>query len=147
LRLNQSLIEYFDEMNKPVSKCPICANHLVVTRLYCDHCGTTISGQFGVSSSVFNRLTDEQTAFLLTFIRCEGKFNRMEEELGISYPTLRNRFNDILAAMGFEDHPEASAGGLSAEERMEILQQLDRGELKPEEAELRLRGGESARHN
>ena len=138
MRLNQSLIEYFDEMNKPVSKCPICANHLVVTRLYCDHCGTTISGQFSVSSSVFNRLTDEQTAFLLTFIRCEGKFNRMEEELGISYPTLRNRF---------EDHPEASAGGLSAEERMDILQQLDRGELKPEEAELRLRGGESARHN
>ena len=76
-------------MNKPVSKCPICANHLVVTRLYCDHCGTTISGQFGAPSSVFNRLSDEQTNFLLTFIRCEGKFNRMEEELGISYPTLK----------------------------------------------------------
>jgi hypothetical protein len=134
-------------MNKSVSKCPICANQLIVTRLYCDHCGTTISGQFGAPSSVFNRLNEEQTAFLLTFIRCEGRFNRMEEELGISYPTLRNRLNEILAAMGFDGQPPAGDGGLSAEERIEILQKLDRGEINPEEAELMLRGSESPGHN
>ena len=47
--------------------------------------------------------------------------------------------------MGFEDQPAADAVGFSSEERIEILQKLDRGELKPEEAELMLRGGESVR--
>jgi hypothetical protein len=131
-------------MKKSIEKCPICANDLVVTKLYCDHCGTTLSGQFGSPSSAFSKLTDEQTSFLLTFIRCEGKFNRMEEELGISYPTLKNRFNDILAAMGFEDESADLPEGLSADERMNILRKLDSGELKPEEAEVLLRGGEAA---
>jgi hypothetical protein len=131
-------------MNKSIEKCPICGNNLAVTKLYCDNCGTTLSGQFGSSSSLFSRLTEDQTTFLLTFIRCEGKFNRMEEELGISYPTLRNRFNDILAAMGFEDESSEEPAGMSTEDRMDILHKLDSGELKPEEAEILLRGGETA---
>ena len=68
----------------------------------------------------------------------------MEEELGISYPTLKNRFNDILAAMGFEDEGSKLPEGLSADERMNILRKLDSGDLKPEEAEVLLRGGEAA---
>jgi len=76
----------------------------------------------------------------MAFIRCEGKFNRMEEELKLSYPTLRSRFNDILAAMGFEgNHPEVELM-LSKDERIEILQKLDQGALNPEQAELMLRG-------
>lgn len=131
-------------MNKSIEKCPLCANDLVITKLYCGQCGTTLSGQFGSPSSVFSRLNDDQTAFLLTFIRCEGKFNRMEEQLGISYPTLKNRFNDILAAMGFTAGSSQESGGLAAVERIEILEKLDRGELKPEEAEHMLRGDGSS---
>ena len=127
-------------MNISIEKCPLCANDLVVTKLYCNHCGTTLSGQFGAPSSIFGKLSEEQTDFLLTFIRCEGKFNRMEEELGISYPTLKNRFNDILAAMGYDEAQSQAANQLTTEERMMILKKLDQGELKPEEAELLLRG-------
>ncbi|HUV15971.1 MAG TPA: DUF2089 domain-containing protein [Pelolinea sp.] len=127
-------------MNISIEKCPLCANDLVVTKLYCNHCGTILSGQFGAPSSIFGKLSEEQTDFLLTFIRCEGKFNRMEEELGISYPTLKNRFNDILAAMGYDEAQSQAANQLTTEERMMILKKLDQGELKPEEAELLLRG-------
>lgn len=127
-------------MIKSVEKCPLCANDLMITKLYCDHCGTTLSGQFGSPSSAFGKLSEEQTAFLLTFIKCEGKFNRMEEELGISYPTLKNRFNDILAAMGYEAGQPHETERLTTAERIEILKKLDDGKLKPEEAEVLLRG-------
>jgi len=84
---------------------------------------------------------------LLTFIQCEGKFNWMEEQLGISYHTLKNRFNDILAAMGFGCVPSQESRTLTAEQRMEILQKLDQGELKPEKAEFLLGGGGSTVEN
>jgi len=128
-------------MNNLIEKCPVCANEMVITKLYCGRCGTTLTGQFDSPASVFSSLNDEQVTFLLTFIRCEGKFNRMEEQLGISYPTLKNRFNDILAAMGFGTVSTKELGALTPDERMEVLRKLDRGELKPEEAELILRGG------
>lgn len=86
--------------------------------------------------------------FLMTFIRCEGKFNRMEEELKLSYPTLRGRFNDILAAMGFEGDQSNEDQTLSKDDRIGILQKLDQGALKPEQAELMLRGkGETTLEN
>ena len=107
-----------------------------------------MSGQFGSTGSRFNKLNGDQMEFLMTFIRCEGKFNRMEEELKLSYPTLRGRFNDILAAMGFEGNQSNEGPTLSKEDRIEILQKLDQGTLKPEEAELLLRGkGETSQEN
>jgi hypothetical protein len=134
-------------MKKMIEKCPVCANDLVITKFYCGQCGTTLTGQFGSPTSIFSRLSEDQIAFLLTFIQCEGKFNRMEEQLGISYPTLKNRFNDILAAMGFSNSPAQESNALTADDRIEILQKLDRGELKPEEAEMMLRGGEKTAEN
>lgn len=77
--------------------------------------------------------------FLLTFIRCEGKFNRMEEELKISYPTLRSRFNELLQSMGFEAEEEAEIK-LSPEERKKILGELNKGRISAEEAQIRLKG-------
>lgn len=127
-------------MNKSIKKCPICSHELTITKVFCEQCGTTLSGQFGSTGSQFINLTEDQMEFLMAFIRCEGKFNHMEEELKLSYPTLRSRFNDILAAMGFEgNHPEVELM-LSKDERIEILQKLDQGALNPEQAELMLRG-------
>lgn len=125
-------------MKKIIEKCPICDRDLLITRLSCDHCGTLISGQFKMTSSPFNRLNEEQMDFLLTFIRCEGKFNRMEEELCLSYPTIKNRFNEILVTMGVE--LEKQVNPLTKKEQMDILRKLNKGRITPEEAELQLRG-------
>ena len=121
-----------------LEKCPVCKNELIITRLYCDRCGTTMSGQFGSPTSRFSNLNHEQLKFLETFIRCEGKFNRMEEELKVSYPTIKNRFSDLLSALGYDND-------LSEEKRKDkidkitILRKLDQGEITPEEAEDLLR--------
>ncbi|HSM23785.1 MAG TPA: DUF2089 domain-containing protein [Anaerolineaceae bacterium] len=126
-------------MNKLLSQCPICRSDLEVTRLYCHHCDTSIEGHFAPTANPFNVLNKEQMHFLMTFIRCEGRFNRMEEELNLSYPTLRNRLQDILKLLGFEPKAE-EAIKFSAEDRMRILDQLASGEISPEEAQTQLAG-------
>lgn len=122
-----------------LTQCPVCSQDLAVTRYYCNHCDTTIEGHFTQPSNPFSALTPEQLDFLMTFIRCEGKFNRMEDELKLSYPTLRNRFGEILKALGYETREEAPAG-ISAEDRMQILSDLSDGMITAAEARNRLAG-------
>ena len=101
---------------------------------------TTIEGHFHPGTNPFACLSPEQMQFLLTFIRCEGRFNRMEEELGLSYPTLRNRFNEILRSLGFEPGREEAPVRLTAEDRMRILDELAEGLITSEEAQQRILG-------
>lgn len=130
-------------MNSVLSKCPICNGELAVTRLYCPQCDTTIEGHFSPDRNPFANLTPEQMQFALTFIRCEGRLNRMEDELNLSYPTLRNRLTDVIRALGFEpgrEEPQPPVIRLSAEDRLRILDDLAQGKITSEEAQQQLRG-------
>ncbi|MEE8568337.1 MAG: DUF2089 family protein, partial [Anaerolineales bacterium] len=84
------------------------------------------------------RLSGEQLAFVETFIRCEGKLSRMEPELGMSYPTIRARLNEVIQTLGFPVGPVAPQ--MSDEERHRVLDDLASGAITPEEAMLRLEG-------
>jgi hypothetical protein len=127
-------------MNAMPSKCPICSHELAVTRLYCANCNTQMEGQFFPGNNAFAPLTPEQLNFVLTFVRCEGRFNRMEEELSLSYPTLRSRLYDIIRALGYEPGKEEPVIKLGAEERRLILDELDQGKITWDEAQRRLTG-------
>ena len=147
-------------MNPILTRCPVCSGELIATRLHCPSCETSIEGSFSPSGSPlqeafsseqlrsllpFSRLTQEQLYFMLTFMRCEGRFNRMEEELGLSYPTLRGRLDDVIRAMGFEParedpRPESATRAPGPDERQSILDMLNRGEIDVEAARRRLRG-------
>lgn len=94
-------------MNQMPGRCPVCSNALTVTRLQCGQCGTGIDGVFGLSR--LQALTGEQVRFVEAFIKCKGKIKDVEEELGISYPTVVGRLNDIVRAMGYDvDETELS---------------------------------------
>jgi len=84
------------------------------------------------------RLSEEQLAFIETFIRCEGKLSRMEPELGMSYPTLRARLMDVIRTMGFPTGPEPPL--ITDEDRHRILDDLAGGKLTSEEAMILLEG-------
>lgn len=149
-------------MNPMLTKCPVCGGDLIATRLHCPSCETTLEGSFAPGGSrlqeafspdqlrsllPFSRLTTEQLNFMLTFVRCEGRFNRMEEELGLSYPTLRGRLDEVVRAMGYEparEEPPAATPAATnlpgAAERQTILDMLNRGEIDVEAARRRLRG-------
>lgn len=117
-------------MTHMITTCPVCKGRLSVQRLHCRSCDTSIEGHFDTGR--FGRLSAEQLNFVETFIRCEGKLNRMERELGMSYPTLRSRLTEIIQQMGFEVGPEEE--GLSVEERHRILDELAQGKISSEQA-------------
>ncbi len=125
-------------MNNAPTRCPICQSELTITRLHCDVCDTTLEGRFG--GGPFAHLTAEQLDFILTFIRCEGKLNRMEDEIGLSYPTIRNRLQDIIRALGYEPGKDDSSAEISEERRRQVLEDLDAGRLSADAAMRILRG-------
>lgn len=126
-------------MNSLPSQCPICdADGLTVTGFYCRACDSRVEGRF-VAESPFAGLSQEQTHFVLTFVRCEGKLTRMEEELGISYPTIRGRLHEVIRALGFEPGKEEIVT-VTEKERRGILEALEAGELTYAEAMRRLDG-------
>ncbi|MGW8225299.1 MAG: DUF2089 family protein [Anaerolineales bacterium] len=120
------------------NKCPICNGEIVVTRLQCQDCDSTIEGRF--VHGTFDALSPEQLGFVETFIRCEGKINRMEDEIGLSYPTIRNRLHEIIRALGYE--PGGEEPGMSDQERRQILDDLEQGKITYEDAMSMLREGE-----
>jgi hypothetical protein len=135
-----------------IATCPVCAHELLVTRLRCGECGTTIEGEFGVGR--FGRLNREQLALLESFLRSRGNLRDMERELGISYPTVRTRVEALVRSLGFgpRDEPDSgTAPAVSAADdilagRREILERLSRRELSAEEAAEAIRAlGRDAR--
>lgn len=113
------------------TSCPLCGGEVTVTKIYCRDCDTTIEGRF--TAGVFSQLTQEQLAFVETFVRCEGKITRMEAELGLSYPTIRNRLHEIIRALGYEPG-EGESVGISEQERRSILEKLEQGKISYEDA-------------
>jgi hypothetical protein len=91
----------------------------------------------------FSQLTPEQLSSVETFIRCEGKITRMEDELDLSYPTIRNRLHEVIRALGYEPGGGDEPAGLSDEERQKILTDLDTGRIDAQTAMrlLKERGG------
>src|SRR5512136_2264447 len=125
-------------MNPIIGQCPVCKETLQVTRLYCPNCDTTVEGHFALGR--FYQLSPEQVAFIETFIRCEGKINRVGEELGFSYPTVRSRLTEVIRALGYEVGEEEAPLAMLDEDRKAILEQLAQGKITSEEAVKRLRG-------
>jgi hypothetical protein len=58
----------------------------------------------------------------------------MEVELDLSYPTIRNRLQEVVRALGYEPGGEEPITGLSDKERQRILEDLDQGVISAEEA-------------
>jgi hypothetical protein len=100
-----------------------------------------VEGRF--TTGHFANLSPEQIEFIVTFVRCEGKINRMEQEIGLSYPTIRNRLQEVIRALGFEPGREEPQD-VSEERRREILDDLNSGKISAEAAMRKLRGEEEA---
>jgi len=110
--------------------CPICQHELIATQLECRNCDTRIQGRF--ITGPFSGLSSEQLDFIELFIRNEGKITRMQDELGLSYPTIRNRLHEIIRDLGYE--PGEEEVRLTEEERRQILEDLEQGKINYDDA-------------
>ncbi len=118
---------------RKVGICPVCGDRLTITELTCPSCRARVVAE--LLTCEFCSLEPELLGLLKSFLRARGNFKEVERDLGISYPTIRKRLDDLLAALGLETRARLSHG-----DRMEVLDRLERGEISVEEA-LRLLSG------
>jgi hypothetical protein len=109
--------------------CPVCGDRLALTRLSCGACGTELSGNF--ESCDFCSLSPDDREVLRVFLASRGNMKDLERHLGVSYPTARARFDGLLARLGI-DRPA------SPPPKVDLLEQLARGEIDVDEAMRRL---------
>ena len=118
-----------------LGKCPICDEELRVTKLNCPNCNTNIEGEFSLCR--FCQLSEEQKHFLEAFIRNRGNIKEIEKDLDISYPTVRNKLEDVIETLGYRPRNEEPRM-----DRQDVLDRLEGGEISSEEAIKLLRGEE-----
>ena len=110
--------------------CPVCGDELVTSRLGCPGCGTELSGHFARCD--FCALDAKELELLEVFLSSRGNLREVEKHLGVSYPTARARFTDLLVKLGLAgDEQPADA---PSDARAQVLAQVSAGTLSPEKA-------------
>ncbi len=120
--------------------CPACSGSLEIVKLSCLSCGTSVEGHF--SLEWVGALSREQLAFVRVFIASRGKIKDVEQALGLSYPTVVARLDEVVAVVQqAASQPAAShaASKSQSKARMSILEQLETGAIDVETAERLLR--------
>lgn len=119
-------------------KCPVCNHDLKISKLSCQHCKTSIEGTF--DSCEFCSLPKEELFFLKTFIKCRGNIKDVERELGISYPTVKSKLNNLIESLGFHvtevDTEEVKEA--RQKEKEAIINELEAGTITAKEASTKL---------
>ena len=107
-----------------INKCPNCGDEMIITSYRCNNCYTEVSGEFEMDN--FSRLDKEDKEFIELFLQKRGSIKDVGEEIGISYPTVRNRIDKLVAKLGGKVDKKAS--------RIDILNMLDNGEITASQA-------------
>ena len=74
--------------------CPSCESQLSVTELSCPECNTKVSGQYLLP--LLLQISEEDQQFILDFFLSSGSLKEMANQMGKSYPTVRNKLDDII---------------------------------------------------
>jgi hypothetical protein len=115
--------------HRPPSDCPVCGAQLAVIRLGCTSCGSELAGVFRPCE--FCALNEKETEMLRVFLSSRGNLREVEKHLGVSYPTARQRFAELLEKLGLGE----TAAPEAALTRDQILSEVASGALSPAEAQ------------
>lgn len=120
---------------KPIVPCPSCGEEMTIRELECTACDIQVRGRFGAGGR-FSGLSPQQWEFLESFLSNRGVIRDIEADLGISYPTVRSRLDNLLAAIGYGEAASrpAKTSPAPAGKRLDVLSALDRGEIDAESA-------------
>jgi hypothetical protein len=75
-------------------QCPSCSHKLSVMGLKCEDCETVVTGSFQLP--LLARLSNEDQVFVLEFLKSSGSIKEMASQAKVSYPTMRNRLDDLI---------------------------------------------------
>ena len=74
--------------------CPSCGSGVRIRSMHCADCGTTITGDYDLPALM--RLTPDELRFVVEFVKSSGSLKEMARKMGLSYPTVRNKLDDII---------------------------------------------------
>jgi len=120
-------------MKVKLFNCPSCEERMVIGELKCPKCDLRIKKDF--EPCEFCRLPEEDHEFLLIFLRTQGRITDMEKILGVSYPTIKSKIDNLLKNLNLspiaadENHDPLEAlaqGKISVDEAVAILKQRKR---------------------
>ena len=74
--------------------CPSCESSLKVSQMKCDHCETIVNGSYDLP--IFLKLKREEQDFILSFFLSSGSIKEMAKQAELSYPTMRNKMDDLI---------------------------------------------------
>ena len=124
-------------MRKMIEACPSCgSSNLTITEVTCDTCGTLVRSRY--QPDPFSALDEEQQTFLLLFVRSRGNLKDLEKTLGVSYPTVRAKLDEVIERL------EPSASPPLAGDRKAVLAMVQSGQLAVGDALALLRSSENA---
>lgn len=84
-------------MTKLPTICPSCDADLHVAKLECLSCGTAVSGTYDLPPLLL--LDREEQDFVIRFLANSGSLKEMANQMGKSYPTVRNKLDDLIAKL------------------------------------------------
>jgi len=121
-------------------QCPSCGGPLIISECKCKKCDLQMSGEF--LPGKFSTLSDDQVTFIKVFLRARGNLTEVERVLGISYPTIRNKLDEINNVFDTAEEPTPASTTKSAapsssplhESRKAILKKVAEGQLSAAEA-------------
>lgn len=111
-------------------KCPVCGKPMKVTQLKCDEDGVTVGGYFEIPPFCF--LDEEDTKFIVMFLRTKGNLKEMERLTGIGYFALRGKLDKVLEKMGLTPIEDIIDESQSIEE--DVFKLLKEKKITVEEA-------------
>lgn len=110
-------------------KCPSCGDRLIVVKLQCSSCGTEVNGEFDVCPVC--TLEGRNRELFDLFMESRGNLKKIQRKLGISYPTVRQRIDNMFGELKGEKPPLDPA---------EVLRRLSDGEIDVETASKLIAG-------
>jgi hypothetical protein len=117
------------------TRCPVCEGPTHVERVRCGACQSAVEGAFTLDW--VGTLSKEQLAFVRVFLTARGKIKDVEQALGLSYPTVVARLDDVVTAITGAAPPRPPAP--PAVDRHAVLDALSAGTIDVDEAERLLR--------
>jgi hypothetical protein len=98
-----------------------------------------MQGEF--KPGLFSTLSEDQLTFVRAFLRVRGNLSEMEKVLGVSYPTIRNKLEEINKVLDSTEALERVESTPAPDnDRSAILAKVASGELDAAQALEQLKG-------
>ena len=108
--------------HSPTSSCSYCGDGMRITKVTCGSCGLSHEGEFYTPR--LYRLAPGEQHFVELFVLSSGSLKQMAKLLGISYPTVRSRLDELIETLRKEQHRDELR-------REQVLQDIEDGRIPP----------------